>query len=627
MDPAASIPPPPSGTIVNGASSGFLPPPPSGTSVPAHIFLGSSSSADSTQPGAGASPSGQRSEGVYQMQAPDGRPVQIPYSKVKTAGPQGYRFSNQGELSRYAKDHAADTIDESAVDRYMDNTPWWDMPGHALNLLAGVGTGVTKTAAGLDRAVRGSGPLTGPEEQLQLAAAKPTKGGMQTAGEFGENVGEFFTGEELLGMVSKGLQGAQKMKAATQLAQTLEQHPMIAKLVKIGQNAVRQGGIAGAQTYAKSGGDIGAASSSALEMGATGGALETAGAIAKNAVSKLTPAVATGAADYAAEARAAARPHLEGVSNAIEEAGKPKPGTPGLVPAGALAPHEAAAIAKPPALDVDGVLNHVHDFTGAADRLADVNNAAYDAIDKLTGGQFRKINSEVSAAQKSAWRGGAEQDKAYKEATQKMDDLLSSTQGISADTLKAIKAGWRASYQLRDVGDIWDRALNGVPGASKVSSEQRGINGRVLMNGLQRAVRDTGRPQLEATLGQGRLENLERIARLNQTNPQRQIFNRGINEVARYLPIYLGARIGEHVGGFPGEIGGVLLGGAVKPAAEAVLDAIKANPKLGNYLTYAIESGADPKKFGPLLATMIQQTNTEASRKQQDEAQEERNQQ
>jgi hypothetical protein len=568
----------------------------------------------------GGAPS-QKSEGVYQMQSPDGRPVQIPYSKVKTAGPQGYRFANQGELSRYAKDHAADPVDESAVDRYMNNTPWWDMPGHALNLLAGVGTGVTKTAAGLDRAVRGNGPLTGPEEQLQLAAATPTKGGMQNAGELGENVGEFFTGEELLGMVGKTLQGADKLKAATQLAQTLERHPMIAKLVKIGQNAVRQGGIAGAQTFAKTGGDTGAAATSALEMGATGGALETAGAIAKNAVSKLTPAVATGAADYAAEARAAARPHLEGVSNAIEEAGKPKAGTAGLVPAGTLAPHEAAPIAKPPVLDVDRVLNHVHDFTGAADRLTDVNNAAYDALDTLTQGQFRKINSEVSAAQKAAWRGGAEQDKAYKEATQKMDDLLNSTQGISPDTLKAIKAGWRASYQLRDVGNIWDRALNGVPGASKVSSEQRGINGQVLMNGLQRAVRDTGRPQLEATLGQGRLENLERIARLNQTNEKRQIFNRGVNEVARYLPIYLGARIGEHLGGFPGEIGGVLLGGAVKPAAEAVLDAIKANPKLGNYLTYAIESGADPKKFGPLLATMIQHSNTEASREQQDQAQ------
>lgn len=620
---ATSAPPPPAAAPAADPYAAYGGKAATGPAAPEHITLGSSASADTS-----AGP-GTKSEGIYNMQSPDGRAVQIPYSKVKAAGPQGYRFSSQGDLARYAKDHAADPVDESAIDKYMDNTPWWDMPGHALNLLAGVGTGVTKTAAGLDRAVRGNGPLSGPEEQLQTAAATPTKGGMQGASELGENVGEFFTGEELLGLVGKGLQGAERLKAATGLAQVLEKHPVIAKLVKIGQNAVRQGTVAGAQTFAKTGGDTGAATASALETAGAGGAIEAAGGLASSAVRKLTPAVSHAAEDYAGEARAAVRPHLENVSAAIDDAGRPQPGPnqPGLVvhnPA-AIAAH-AAETPKPPALDVDRVLNHVHDFTGAADRLADVNNAAYDALDKVTGGQFRQLNSQVSAAQKAAWKGGPEQEKAYRDAVAKMDDLLSSTKGVKPETLKAIKDGWRASYQLRDVGDIWDRSLNGVPGGSKVSQEQRGINGQQLMNGLQRAVRDHGRSSLEATLGPGRLDNLERIARLNQTNAQRQVFNRGVQEVARYLPIYLGAKIGEHVAGFPGEIMGSIAGAAVKPTVEHVLDAIKANPKMGNYLTYAIESGADPKKFGPMLATMIQQNNTEASRQRQDEENQEGNQ-
>lgn len=566
------------------------------------------------------------------MQSPDGRDVQIPYSKVKTAGPSGYRFSNQGELARYAKDHAADPVDETAIDRYMDNTPWWDMPGHALNLLAGAGTGVMKTFTGMDREQMGHGKGGEIEQNMKLAAATPTKGIAAGLGEVGENVGEFFTGEELLGMVSRGLQGAQKLKAATQLAQTLEQHPVIAKLVKIGQNAVRQGAIGGAQTLAKTG-DPGAALTSGIETAGVGGAFEAAGTGAAAGLRKLSPVVDSGAAaaeEYAAEARAAARPHLENVSSAIATGVTERARNIAQQAGEALGSPELkarAASMKVPKLDVDGVLNHVHDFTGAADRLADVNNAAYDTIDRLTNGQFRIVNGEVSAAQKAAWRGGADQDKAYKEALSKMDDLLAKTKGISPETMQAVKQGWRASYQLRDVGDIWDRALNGVPGASEVSQGQRGVNGNMLMNGLQRAVRDTGRPQLETTLGPGRLENLERIARLNQTVAQRQVFNRGVGEVARYLPIYLGGKIGHEIGGFPGEIGGVLLGGAVKPAAEAVLNAIKANPKFGNYLTYAIESGADPKKYGPLLATMIQQANTEASRHDQQQREEEGNQQ
>lgn len=624
MDPYAQI-------ATQGASSPPPPAaPPASSSDPYATIAGGSNGSTpppSSSPAETPSTSG-KSEGVYQMQSPDGRQVGIPYSKVKTAGPQGYRFSNQGELARYAKDHAADPIDESAIDKYLDNVPWWDLPGHALNLLAGAGTGAMKTLTAFDREQMGHDKGGELEQQMKLAAATPTRGAAAGLGELGENVGEFFSGEELLGLVGKTLAGSERLKAATQIGQVLEKHPVIAKLVKIGQSAVRQGAIAGGQTYVKTGGDAGAALASAVETGGLGATIEGAGAVAANQARKLAPTVERGAQEFAEEARAAARPHLERVSNAIETAGKPsgetaiaKPGA--IVPAGAGA---AATATKAPALDVDQVLNHVHDFTGAADRLADVNNAAYDAIDRLTGGKFKQINSEVSAAQKAAWRGGADQQKTYQEALNKMDDLLNKTTGISPDTVKAIKQSWKASYQLRDVGDIWDRAVNGVPGATKVSQEQRGVNGGVLMSGLQRAVRDFGRPQLEATLGPGRLENLERIARMNQTNAQRQVFNRGVHEVARYLPIYLGARIGEHVAGFPGEIAGVMLGGTIKPAADAVLDAIKANPKFGNYLTYAIESGADPKHFGPLLATMIQQTNTEASRQRQQQEEEEGNQ-
>lgn len=606
ITPAASTPPPkPAGVSldfsaakpVNGAT-----PPPAPATGPQDAFANT------------------RSEGIYQMDSPDGRQVQIPYSKVKTAGPQGYRFSNQGELARYAKDHAADPIDESAIDKYLDNVPWWDLPGHALNLLNGAGTGALKTFTGNDREKMGHGAGGELEQNMRLAAATPTKGAAAGLGELGENVGEFFSGEELLGMVSKGLQGAARLKAATQAAQLLEQHPVIAKLVKIGQNAVRTGAIGGAQTFAKTG-DVGAAASTGLETAATGGLIEGAGAGASSAVRKLTPAVSHGAEDFAGEARAAVQPHLESVSNAIADAGNPKPAAGAIIPLTALAPKvdEAAKAAKA-AFNVDHVLNTVHDFTGAADRLATVNDAAYNAIDAMTGGQFKTLNSEVKAAQSAAFRAPSPQtEKAYRDATQKMDDLLSSTKGLKPETVQAIKAGWKASYQLRDVGNIWDRALNGVPGASKVSQEQRGINGNVLMSGLQKAVRDIGRPQLEATLGAGRLDNLERIARMNQTNAQRQVFNRGLHEVARYLPIYLGARVGEHVAGFPGEVGGVLFGGAVKPAVDAVLDAIKANPRIGNNLTYAIESGADPKKFGPLVATMIQQANTDAARQKQGE--------
>ena len=56
-----------------------------------------------------------------------------------------------------------------------------------------------------------------------------------------------------------------------------------------------------------------------------------------------------------------------------------------------------------------------------------------------------------------------------------------------------------------------------------------------------------------------------------------------------------------------------MAGAAVRPVVEKVLNVARANPRIGNFLTHAVEYGADPKKYGPMLATMIQQQETQAS--------------
>ena len=196
-----------------------------------------------------ANPNG---EGVYGMTSPDGRQVPIPYSKIQAVGRQGYRFASHGELAKYARDHAADPVDEERVQQFLDQHPW-EPASITINALLGVGTGVTKTLAGADRMARGNGPLTRPEEALQTAAETPTKGAAQGAGEAAENVGEFFTGEELLGLVGKALPFAERLKQASGLAQVLDKNETLAKIVKIGMSAVKQGTVAGGQTLVKTG--------------------------------------------------------------------------------------------------------------------------------------------------------------------------------------------------------------------------------------------------------------------------------------------------------------------------------------------------------------------------------------
>ena len=548
------------------------------------------------------------------MTAPDGRAVKIPYSKVHMMIQNDYLFQDKPTLQQYSRDLAADPLSEDRIDQFLDKHPWIAAPVHAIE---GVGTGVAKTATGLDKT-----PTTKLETYAQMAAAKPVKGMAGGAGELGENVLEYFGGEELLGLLGKGAEAlplAERLKSMTNMAQLLAKYPTLAKVAKIGTTAVKQGTIAAGQTFAKTGGDVGAATRAGLETAVAGPLLEGAAVPAGKLAGKLLPKAeeaVPGTAEYAAQARGAAEPSLRNVNEAVE-ATRGEPGA-ALAKRGAItAPGAAAAVPKAAPLDVDAVLNQIHDFTGAADRLAEVNDAGYSALDKITGGRFRELNAEVAAAQKGAYAGKEGAEELYKSKLAEMDALIDGTQGISRDTVQALKQSWRQSYQLRDFGDIWDRNLNGVPGATQASQVQRGINGKGLMRGLQQAVRNYGRPNIEQALGPGRLENLEEIARLNQTDAKRAVFNRGLHEVATYLPTYLGWRMGEYAGGIGGGVAGAAAGAMLKPAMVKTLAAVRSNPRIGQFFTSAIEMGARPEVYGPMLAEMIQRSETEASLQRQ----------
>lgn len=583
------------------------------------------------------------------MISPDGRPVQIPYSKVHTSLANNYLFGDKQTLRKYANDQAADPLNEDRIQQFEDKHPWLAaIPAGLDNYVGGIAKGLVKTATGMDRLPQSHNLGGRLETAAQMYAATPTKGVPGAVGEGAENVAEYFGGEELLGLLGKAsgaMSLAEKMKSVTGLAQVLDKYPLVAKVLKIGSNAVKQGTIAGGQTYIKSGGDSDAAARTSLEAAGIGAGLEGVVApVVRAGARLLSPTAApasTGAAEIAAEARGAVEPHLNAINESRrlpeqevhmnqpsseegvmmnQPGGAPAVATGRRVTTPAVATGTFARPTETPQVDVNAVLNKIHDFTGAADRLAEVNNAGYDALDALTGNKFRALNGEVAAAQKAAYAGGEEAAAAYRNKLAEMNDLMDSVKGkIGPDELSTLKASWRQSYQLRDFGNIWDKALNGVPGATQVSQEQAGVNGRVLMKGLQQAVRNYGRDQIDAALGTGRLENLERIARLNTTAPQRAAFNKGLHVVGSYLPIWVGAKIGEHVAGLPGEIAGGMVGAAAKPTVEKVLNAVRANPQIGQFFTHAVEYGASPKVYGPMLAEMIQKSNTEASRDEQDQ--------
>jgi hypothetical protein len=205
-------------------------------------------------------------EAVYRMSADDGTEVGIPYSKIAT-GPaigNGYRFADQREEAQFLHDYLNDPKGSftKALSYAMGQDP-------LLKFYSGVGGEVLKTLMGLSSFINkqfGTGSTMGTGE-VQQAAEQPAQGAIENAGALGENVAEFAMGDELLKAVNGGVLS---LGEAAKLEQEAKKGSKVAQLAL---TALRQGAVAGGQTLAKTGGDYGAAATSAGATAATAGAI------------------------------------------------------------------------------------------------------------------------------------------------------------------------------------------------------------------------------------------------------------------------------------------------------------------------------------------------------------------
>lgn len=448
-----------------------------------------------------------------------------------------------------------------------------------------------------------------------LNAHSEDHGVWQHIGDLGESAAELMT-PEALGALGKGAEltkagevatAADKYAKAAETAKVLNKFPRIRALVTMGlAAAARAGGEVGTQTLVKTGGDVDAATRAGTTAAVIGGIgtplLAGAGELASGAVKKVAAKVP--------ETRM-----VEGVEVPVPKAEKLAPGQ---AEAGAAYTQTAKAAAQGhlekmglDAHHVNAILDKVHDFTGAGDALTELNNNYYDTLDHVTDGKFRALNDQVKAAQKAAWDGGPPAEQVYQNKLREMDNLLDNSR-VSPDLLGRVKASWTQSYVLKDMGKTLDKAIDGIPGDSVASQTYRGMNGKTLQAGLRTMVNRYGRDNVETALGgPARLKNLQAIADATKTNAQRQQFNYGVRRIAEWLPAYVGYKVGEHAGGVVGGIAGAGATEAAMVAAKRVYSAVATNPKIGQQLVFAIESGARPERYAPFIGAMIQQSEAE----------------
>ena len=150
------------------------------------------------------------------------------------------------------------------------------------------------------------------------------------------------------------------------------------------------------------------------------------------------------------------------------------------------------------------------------------------------------------------------------------------------------------------------------------------------MSNLTRLQQKFGRAPLERVVGKDSLNTLFQVAELNRTGAARARFGVAVKPIAEWMntagrafshlaPIAIGGEIGSRTGA--GWVAGATVAEAGALATKRVMNAILSNPKVAQNVIFAIESGARPENYAPLIGTMIQRMETARSRQQQEEQQ------
>jgi hypothetical protein len=141
---------------------------------------------------------------------------------------------------------------------------------------------------GLPKLPEGTDPYKAVEKGTEHARQEATSTTAGKIGYGGEGLTEFLLGDEAL----KGLSIGDRLLHASQVAKVLEKFPRVMEAIQVGADAAkahpvatkiiaeaaRQGTVQGAQTLAKTGGDVGEAAKEGAEMAGTSGVLGAAGA-------------------------------------------------------------------------------------------------------------------------------------------------------------------------------------------------------------------------------------------------------------------------------------------------------------------------------------------------------------
>lgn len=281
-----------------------------------------------------------------------------------------------------------------------------------------------------------------------------------------------------------------------------------------------------------------------------------------------------------------------------------------------------------PQIDVPRTVKQIGSYTEAATHLEKIATDGYNSIsdalqlNDISGGKFATIRNANRAAW-DAYKGASTveamgaAERAIDETNRQMTELLSRDIGgaVSPEELDGFNRAYRNSQKLKYIAHAVDSSFSGNASASARSWEYRGFDGNKLMGNLNRLEQKFGRNSLESAIGKDNLNTLYQVAGLNRTNAARGKFGAAIQPIVEWMdraggafshlaPIVVGGETAR-AAGVPWGVG-AMAGEAAALATKKVLNAILSNPKIAQNLIFAIDSGARPQFYGPMIGAMIQ---------------------
>jgi hypothetical protein len=430
------------------------------------------------------------------------------------------------------------------------------------------------TDNGQPRGIFGEAPATDAE-------TKP-EGVGEHVGFIGENIMEFFAGDEAL----KALSLAEKFQLAAKLTKLAESNPAIAKLIGAGLRATRTGVVSGAQEAAHGGdtGDILTAAGTGFLTHTGSEGLGELSKLAKPVVKKIAgEALETapkwrGAGTAAKLAESNQEPAKQVIANVAHDTAEPI-----VQKFGQKAPETITS------------------FRDAAQAVESAAKPVFQKLDTLSNGEFQAASNELKSANQIARRATSVADlrdaeKAAADAQAKIDKLFESSEGkIAPEDLQNAKNAWKSKITLERLHQSIDKTFDMPQSASDISGAERTLDLTKLGGRLNTAFSRIPKQDLETVLGKEGTSSLFELAKLG-ANPERA---KTLGQIAM--------QIGSHLStGGAGVLVGGALGHAIPGGSVALgLHYLAVHPEAGALVAKAVSKGMNPKAVVPAVIRIL----------------------